>query len=181
MISHQRVANYAKALFDVPGTAEEIHQRQQHLQRVAALLTEHPEIVHLLGCPEVVAEKKLKVLEQVIEGPLNGTVRNLLAFIMQRGMANAIRKIANEYHKLVIYSLKEIEAKVVTAQPLTEQEREILRAKLEEKFQKKALIVETVDPSLLMGMTVLVHDQMIDLSAKGIFMNLKKQLLKAKV
>jgi F-type H+-transporting ATPase subunit delta len=181
MVSHQRIVNYAKALFDVSGPIEEFNQRQQHLMLIANLITEYPEMLVLLGCPEVGTEKKLAVLQRILQEPLNAYVKSLLTLLIKRRLVSSIRLISKEYHKLMIYNMKEIEAEVATAEPLTAKERGILLRNLEEKFHKKAHIIETVDPSLLIGMTVLVHDQMIDLSAKGIFTNLKKQMLKAKL
>lgn len=181
MVSHQRIVNYAKALFDIPGAVEEINQRKHHLMLISDLITDYPEMHVLLGCPEVGTERKIEVLERILQEPLNIYVKNLLMEIIKRSLVGSIRPISREYHKLMIHTLEEIEAEVVTAEPLTVKERELLKHNLEEKFKKKANIIETVDPSLLMGMTVLVHDQMIDLSAKGMFTNLKKQMLKAKI
>jgi ATP synthase F1 delta subunit len=101
--------------------------------------------------------------------------------LIHRHKVSAIRKISGEYHKLVASGLKEIEIEVTSAQPLNEALKQVLRSKLEKKFQKTLEIVERVDPGLLGGFTILVHNQLLDLSIKGKLIELKKQLLKAKL
>ena len=181
MISHQKVVNYARGLFNINSSIEEIHVRQKDLELLSHLITDYPKILTILSYPQLTIDKKIALIEQSLSRSLDPFVKQLLAVLIKRRITSMIRRIALEYHKLVVYGLQELDVEVTTAEPLTDQEKQILKEKLEKRLQKKIEMSEVVDPSLLGGFSVLIHDQMLDLSIRGKLNNLKKQLLKAKI
>ncbi len=58
----------------------------------------------------------------------------------------------------------EIEVRVATAVPLTEEQRADLRTRASSYTGKKAFLVERVDPDLLGGLVVQIGDQKVDIS-----------------
>lgn len=181
VLSYQKTASYARALFDVPGSVEEIQGREKDLGAIADLVKQEPKLLTLLSSSDLTVEKKLSLLEEFLQKKLDVCVRNLLACVIQRRKTTAIRQIALEYHRLVIHHLKEIEVLVTSAFPLTEEEKETIRGKLETKWKKKVHLIEALDPSLLGGFTLLVYNDLLDLSIKEKITKLKKQLFKAEL
>lgn len=181
MISHQKSVNYAKALFNIEGSSEEVHKRQEDLEQIADVIKFFPEMLYLLGCPELSIEHRIAELEKVLKTQLDPHVKRLIGLLLKQRKAVQIRQIASDYHKMVVHDLKEMEVEISSAEPLKEETKNILRAKLEERLEKKVKFVEIIDPNLLGGFTVLIHNQMLDLSIKGTLMNLKKQLLKVEL
>lgn len=177
MSSHQKTVNYARALFNVEGSLEQVHQRQKDLELLADVIKQNPKMLYLLGCPELSVATKLTALEEALKIELEPFVKRLIILLLQRRKATQIRQIASEYHKLVMHSLKEIDVNVVTAEPLTDQAKQMVRTKLEHRLQQKVNLMETLDPTLLGGFILFVHNQMLDLSIKGNLMNLKKAIV----
>lgn len=174
----QKAANYAKALFKVDGSAEQIQHRQRNLEELAEWIKEHPKILYLLGCPEINADDKLEFLQKNLQKQLDPHVRRLLGLMLKRQLASQIRWTAAVYHDLVVESLKGIDVEVAAAAPLTSLTRQALLEKLEVKLQKKVNLIETLDPKLLGGFTLHIHDQLLDLSLQGTLMKLKRTMLK---
>lgn len=181
MISHQKTMNYARALFNIEGTIEQIRQRQENLEQLSQIISQTPEMIHLLSCPDLVTEAKISLLEKALGKKLDPYVKRLVSLLLLRGKGILIRPIATEYHKLVVYSLKEIEVELTSAEPLTAEVKAGLLHKLEAKFQTKVTFIEMIDPTLLGGFKILVHNQLLDLTIRGRLLKLKKQLLKAKI
>lgn len=181
MLSRQKIINYARALFNLEGSSQEIQQREQDLKSLALLLSNTPDLVSILDYPEMSVEKKMVLLEKLLDRTLDASVKNLIAFLIKQRKAKIVQKLFSEYHQLVVDQLKEIDVEISTAESLTSEEKNILTKKLEDKFHKKTNLIETINPALLGGVTILVHNQMLDLSIKGKLMNLKKQLLKARI
>lgn len=181
MISRQKIVNYARALFNIEGSSSEIQQRQEDLKSLAKILSETPDLQSILDYPEMTVEKKMILLEKLLKKPLNPSIKNLIALLINRRKSKIIQKLSSEYHNLVVHELKEIDVEISTPESLTREEKQILTKKLEDKFHKKTNLIETINPALLGGLTILVHNQILDLSIKGKLMNLKKQLLKARI
>lgn len=177
MSSHQKTVNYARALFHVKGSLEEVHQRQKDLELLADVIKQNPKMLYLLGCPELSVDAKLAALEDALKIELEPFVKRLIILLLKRRKATQIRQVASEYHKLVIHSLKEMDVDIVTAEPLTDQAKQLVRDKLEHKLQQKVNLIETIDPTLLGGFILFIHNQMLDLSIKGHLMNLKKAIV----
>lgn len=181
MLSHQKAVNYAKALFDVEGSLIEVQARQTDLELIADLVKQEPRILTFLSFPDLATDKKIEVLEKILEKKIDPCVARLIACVIERRKTSAIKQIASEYRQLVVHTLKEIDVDVETAVPLTAEERDSLKLKLENKFQKKVNLLEHMDPALLGGFTIVVHNEMLDLSIRAKLINLKKQLLKAEL
>ncbi|MGO2340531.1 MAG: F0F1 ATP synthase subunit delta [Psychrobacter sp.] len=78
------------------------------------------------------------------------------------------------HHKAI--SLKQLDAYVTTAYPLTDVQRETIKMRLAESLNGSVVIHESVDPSLLAGATIKVGDKVIDDSMRGKLQQLKTQL-----
>lgn len=181
MIHKKEAVNYAKALFKISGTPEQIQQRQADLELIGTLVKKEPKVFKMLSCPELSTETRMETLENGFKVVLDPLVKNLLSLVLQRGKMKILHQIAIEYHKLVIHHLQGIDVEVASASPLSEKVKKILREKLESLLKKKIDLIETIEPALLGGFTLLIHNQMLDLSVKGKIVNLKKQLLKGEV
>lgn len=178
MISHHIAVNYAKALFNTEGN---VQKREDDLQLLSKLIKEVPGMLAFLASPMVDFNNKMAIYEKAIGSPLDSNVKNLLQLLIRRRNVSAISQIASEYHKLVIYQLKEIDVQIHSAQKLTNEELNLIKKRLEQSLNQKLSISEHIDNNLLGGFTVFAHDKFLDLSLKGKLTKLKTQLTKGKV
>lgn len=88
-----------------------------------------------------------------------------------------IPEIAQRYAKLKAEELKQIDAYVTSAYPLTQEQRQQLQKSLAEKEQAIVILHEAVDPTLLGGATIKVGDKFTDGSVRGKLTQLKTQLI----
>ena len=80
------------------------------------------------------------------------------------------------YRRHKATSLKQLDAYVTTAYPLTDAQRDMLQTRLAASLNASVVIHESVDPSLLAGATIKVGDKIIDDSMRGKLQQLKTQL-----
>jgi F-type H+-transporting ATPase subunit delta len=73
-------------------------------------------------------------------------------------------------------ALGRIEASVVSARPLSDEEKDKLAATFRAKLGKDVRLNVTVDPTLLGGLTVRIGDTLYDGSLKGKLSRLEKML-----
>jgi len=85
-------------------------------------------------------------------------------------------EVYEHYRRHKAISLKQLDAYVTSAYPLTDAQREMLQARLAASLNASVVIHESVDPSLLAGATIKVGDKVIDDSMRGKLQQLKTQL-----
>lgn len=74
-------------------------------------------------------------------------------------------------------NLKQLDAYVTSAYPLTDAQREMFQSRLAASMNASVVIHEAVDPSLLAGATIKIGDKVIDDSVRGKLQQLKSQLM----
>ncbi|WP_201533834.1 F0F1 ATP synthase subunit delta [Psychrobacter ciconiae] len=74
-------------------------------------------------------------------------------------------------------NLKQLDAYVTSAYPLTDAQREMFQSRLAASMNASVVIHEAVDPSLLAGATIKIGDKVIDDSVRGKLQQLKTQLM----
>lgn len=181
MLIRKTAVNYAKALFSVSCTREEVQKRDAFLEHLVAVIRSHPPVLQLLCYPELSADDRLKKIEEWLKIDLDPVLKQFLRVLIKRRMVNYLTVIASEYHKLVFNDLKSLDVHLESLEPLSKVTREKLMLKLENNFKKKINLIETLNPKLLSGFVLLVGNRRIDLSIKGKLEKLKKLILKGEV
>ncbi|MDN5734277.1 MAG: F0F1 ATP synthase subunit delta [Psychrobacter sp.] len=85
-------------------------------------------------------------------------------------------EVYEHYRRHKAISLKQLDAYVTSAYPLTDAQRETIQTRLAVSLNASVVIHESVDPSLLAGATIKVGDKIIDDSMRGKLQQLKTQL-----
>ncbi|RXY95515.1 F0F1 ATP synthase subunit delta, partial [Klebsiella pneumoniae] len=85
-------------------------------------------------------------------------------------------EVYEHYRRHKAISLKQLDAYVTSAYPLTDAQRQTLQTRLADSLNASVVIHESVDPSLLAGATIKVGDKVIDDSMRGKLQQLKTQL-----
>ncbi|MGO2385698.1 MULTISPECIES: F0F1 ATP synthase subunit delta [unclassified Psychrobacter] len=85
-------------------------------------------------------------------------------------------EIYEHYRRHKAISLKQLDAYVTSAYPLTDEQRQTIQTRLTTSLNASIVIHESVDPSLLAGATIKVGDKVIDDSMRGKLQQLKTQL-----
>ncbi|WP_350562262.1 F0F1 ATP synthase subunit delta [Psychrobacter sp. CAL346-MNA-CIBAN-0220] len=85
-------------------------------------------------------------------------------------------EVYEHYRRHKAVSLKQLDAYVTSAYPLTDAQRELLQTRLAASLNADVVIHESVDPSLMAGATIKIGDKIIDDSVRGKLQQLKTQL-----
>ena len=85
-------------------------------------------------------------------------------------------EVYEHYRRHKAVSLKQLDAYVTSAYPLTDAQRQTLQTRLADSLNASVVIHESVDPNLLAGATIKVGDKVTDDSMRGKLQQLKTQL-----
>ncbi len=101
---------------------------------------------------------------------------NFIKQLSEQERLTLIPEVYEHYRRHKSTSLKQLDAYVTSAYPLTDAQREMFQTRLAASLNASVVIHETVDPSLLAGATIKVGDKIIDDSVRGKLQQLKTQL-----
>ncbi|MBR3495029.1 MAG: ATP synthase F1 subunit delta [Clostridia bacterium] len=153
---------YANALFSVAVEQGKVRAWADELQKAVKLFADQPAYLSLLASPEVSGEERAELLEKSLGGLVSPEVLNLLRLITVRGRARLIPDVAERYGQLADESERRKTARIVSAVPLTDAEKERLRRDLEKRTQATVELICEVDPSLLGGMVMEIDGRVVD-------------------
>ncbi|UNU72704.1 F0F1 ATP synthase subunit delta [Moraxella nasovis] len=170
---------YAKAAFDYAKEQNVINPWEDFLS-VASSIVSDEDYVSLLSNPAISAKQKAAVLIDVHNAqaatPASEALVNFTIQLSEQNRLALLPEVLTHYSKLKSNELKQIDAYVTSAYPLTSEQRQTLQEKLAISTGSIVILHEAVDPDLLGGATVKVGDKFTDGSVRGKLKQLKTQL-----
>jgi F-type H+-transporting ATPase subunit delta len=180
MSSRLTARRYAKALLQIGDQQGNVPQLQQELDTVAAAVTANADLARLVASPLVLPRKKAEVFEAILaSAKLSETLRHFFHVVAEAGRLNLLPDLQRTFADLVDERAGIVEARVVSAQPLSEAQSQALVASLGRRTGKTIRLSWSQDPTLLGGLKVQVGSTVLDASLQGQLRQLKTQLLSA--
>ncbi len=116
--------------------------------------------------PNVNAQQKKDVFDSAAGGRLDAATKRLVAILVDAHRESLIGDIAEQFQELKHAHEKVLRARITSALPLTDPQRDDIVAALEKRYGKKVEADLEVDPQLLGGARVQIGDQVINASVR---------------
>jgi len=158
---------YASALFDLAREQDLLDRVGADLAALEAMLEESPELGRSLASPLVPQDAKVGVVRALGEkaGLQDLTVR-FLGVLGRQDRLVALGDVIKAFEHLLAETRGEVTVEVVSAMPLSSEQRTTVADMLAASLHKRVNLDSTVDPDLLGGLVVRVGSRMIDASLK---------------
>ena len=161
-------ARYAGALYDLAGERRELDRVVDEATSLAALIDQSPELARMLASPVVPAADGKRAIAAVLEAQGFSTlIRHFVGVVAANRRLPALRAILGAFAELAAQRRGIVTAAVATAYKLTDVQRAQIAARLATAGYSNVRIDETVDPSLLGGLTLRVGARLFDASIKS--------------
>jgi len=171
---------YAKALLQIGDAQGNVPQLKAELDAVAETVATNADLTRLVASPLVLPRKKAEVFESILAtAKVSESIRHFFRVVAQAGRLNLLPDLKRTFADLVDERAGIVEAKVVSAQPLSEDQSKALVASLAARTGKTIRLSWSQDASLLGGLKVQVGSTVLDASLQGQLHQLKTQLLTA--
>jgi F-type H+-transporting ATPase subunit delta len=171
---------YAKALLQIGDKQGNVSQLQQELDTVAEAVTANADLSRLVASPLVLPTKKAEVFETILAAAkVSETLRHFFRVVAEAGRLNLLADIRRTFAEQVDERAGIVEAKVTSAQPLSDAQAKALINSLGSRTGKTIRLTWHQDTSLLGGVKVQVGSTVLDASLQGQLRQLKTQLLSA--
>jgi len=179
MRSAAAARRYARALFSLAKEEGRITEIRQELQQLADLLAENEELQHALFRPLHPVAERRAVLREVAERlGSSDTTRNFYTFLIDQRRLVDFEGIREGYERLADAAAGRAKAEVVSASPLSDEQRDRLRRALSARTGREVEIDVHVDPSLLGGAIASVGALVFDGSLRAQLTQLRASLTK---
>jgi F-type H+-transporting ATPase subunit delta len=172
---------YARAFADVAEAARlDVSAAQQQLRDFADALETSSELREFLANPSVEMATKLKVLDALAERiQMFPQVRNFIAVILEHQRLAELNEILNEFDEVVDENSGAVEARVTSAHPMNQQDRNQMETQIEKLAGARVRATYSEDPSLLGGAVVEIGSTVYDGSIRAQLQQLKQRLVNA--
>jgi len=167
---------YAEAIFELAQADDTLDAWRDDL-RLAAGLIGDDRVTAIVDNPAIAFVKRRQVIDELLSTRVARPVRNLVALLAERNRIELLPRIVTEYQRLLNRHRGVVEAIVTTAAPMSKEETDAVRARIEQMAKARVDIETRVDESLIGGLTIRVGDRLLDASVRGRLERLRDQLL----
>ncbi len=159
---------YAAALYGLADEQGALDAAVADMETLQRLVERSADFRRLIGSPLIDIMQARRAVLAVLEAEgIGKTVHDFVGVIASNRRLAALPQIIVAFAALVAQKRGVVTASITSAHPLTEVQRQSLRARLIEAGYGRVNMQETVDPSLLGGLVVKIGARLYDSSLKS--------------
>ena len=172
------IANrYADALVEIVKSGKLTYEKvSTDLNVIENTLSQSTDLDEFLKNPLISTEDKKEIIDKVFTGEIDGLVSNFLKVLIDKSRFSAFREILGSYNEVLDKINKLSRVKVVSAVGLSEDAKNRLKDKLENKLQKNVVLDWEIDSEIIAGLVIKMGDNIIDTSIKHKLEDLSKNI-----
>ena len=170
---------YALALYQTAEEKGKVEEYLQDLRAIVKLINEDENFLQVIKHPQISTKNKKKLFINIFKGKIDEELLSFLLILIEKDRILYLEEKLIEMEKIHLERNNTLIANVKTVIPLLDDEKEKLRDILEKKYDKKIILKEEIDKSLIGGVFVRVGDHVIDGTIKSKIEEMKKSMIKA--
>ncbi len=156
------LSRYAIALYDLAAAADETVLVGRDLDALAEVVGGNEELRIHISSPQFTNDTKKRVLAGVLGSEAHDLVRRTVMLLADKGRAGSVGDLAAAYHAVAGSKEGRAVANVTSAVPLNDDVRNKLIQHLQSITGNTVTLEESVDPTLLGGVRIVMGSRMID-------------------
>jgi F-type H+-transporting ATPase subunit delta len=171
---------YATALADVVTKTGETETVRNELQQWEAMIVSSNELLSAFRNPAIQQNQKEKVLGSLIQKARpTQTTANFLRVLLRNGRLTEISQINRKFTEVLEERQGGVSAKIISARPLSEMEKQDLRTNLEKMTGKRVSPSFEIDNNIIGGVVTTIGSTVYDGSIKTQLQQLKEQMIRS--
>ena len=181
MLVWEVARKYANALFLSVRQKNLVSEADEQFLALKKLVTSDRTLLDFLTAPQVSEEKKETLIQEVFGPRMERLLVEFLLVLVHKHRINFLPEIVEEFDRLVKVENGISKVTAITAVPMSDAEVTALVDRLTAKTGMKIELKKKVEPSILGGMILLMHNQIVDGSVRHGLDVLEDQLARVKV
>lgn len=181
MLANQLATKYAQAIYELSAEKNLLDKVEQELIVVENTLRTYSDLSTFIYHPRVLAQAKKETITKIFKSEITDFVLKFLLLLVDKRRETVLPAIIRHYIKLANQARNIVEAQVITAMPLQENQHTALVNKLGSVTGKKIVLTTQIDQKLIGGIIIKIGDKLIDGSVVRQLETLKNTLLNTEV
>lgn len=167
-VMSQVVSPYAEALMSMAKANDLTDRIAEDMSFLHDALEASDDLSSFLANPLLPDDAKKEVLRQVASEQVHPYTLNFLMVLVDRKRILLLSDVCNRYKELLRQLNQTVLAEVVSAVPISDEQKDAVRQKVIDITGARAAELETsVDPDLIGGVVIKVGSQVFDASLRG--------------
>jgi F-type H+-transporting ATPase subunit delta len=159
---------YATALYELADEQGSLDETIDQMNKLGQLITESPDLQRLVGSRMIDAKTAAAAMDAVLaEQGFSALIRHFVGVVTANRRLTDLPALIQGFAAFVADKRGVVTAEVATAHPLSDTQRVQLAARLATAGYGRVNLHETVDPSLLGGLTLKIGARLYDTSLKS--------------
>ena len=167
---------YGGSLYDLASEEKLTEEMLEQLDMVRALFKEEPSYLRLLAEPSIPKTERVGLIHTAFEGKIHVYLLNFLKLLCENGMLREFSDCCREFRTRYNEDYGIAEAVVTSAVPLTEEQKEALKARLEKISNKTIQLTLKVDPQVVGGIRAELEGRQLDGTLQERLSGLRKKV-----
>ena len=181
MIAQEVAHKYASALFRSAQQRGLTDQAYDQFDALAKTIKSDASLLGFLKSPKISDDQKKAVVQDIFGSRMDQLFVEFLIVLVKKRRARYLLEIIDELNRQIEFQKGIHRATVITAVPLADDEERNLIPRLQAKSGGTVQLEKKVDPAIMGGMIVILHDQIIDGSVRHGLSLVQESLQKVKV
>jgi F-type H+-transporting ATPase subunit delta len=157
---------YAEAAFKLAREANALEHWSDMLALIEGVVSDE-NIASRVGDPNVDERALEAVILGVAGERLDGPARNLVQLLIENGRLDLVPQVRTLFEALRREQEGVVEARIISALPIAEEQVRPLLEALERKYGRKVNAQVEIEPELIGGVRIIVGDKVIDATVRG--------------
>lgn len=157
---------YAEAVFRLAREKDDLARWSDMLALLDAMVSD-PQAQACINDPKLSAQQVEALILGIAGAQLDGLGRNFAQVLAQGGRLDLLPQIRALYEEARRGHEGVLEARIISALPVSDKQAAQLVSRLETKYGRKVSARVEVDPQLIGGVKIVVGDKVIDATVRG--------------
>ncbi|MBN1299786.1 MAG: ATP synthase F1 subunit delta [Melioribacteraceae bacterium] len=172
---------YASALYEDVSEKGVIDRVSEDMRLIHSTLEASKELRNFLASPVIKDVKKIDILHELFSSKTEKETVAFLDFIVQKKRINILSDIVKRFNDIHDRKTGVANAEIITAHQLDEEEKKLLKDKLEKFANVELRVSYKVDDGIIGGFISKINDKVIDATLRNQLKKLKMKLLEETV
>lgn len=158
---------YALALYQVAEEKGKVEEYLKDLRQICDLVYNNNDFFEIIRHPQISTTKKKDTFISIFKNNVDEEILSFLLLLIEKDRILKLRDQLKQMEKIHLERNNTVIAKIKSVIALTDNEIKLLTSKLEKKYDKKIILEQEIDKSIIGGLYVRVGNDVIDGTVKS--------------
>lgn len=168
---------YALALYQVAEEKGKVEEYLQDLREIVNTIENSEDFKQIIRHPQITTTRKKQTFIKIFKGHIDEELLSFLLILIEKDRILYLKEKLIEMEKIHLERHNKLEALIKSVIPLDDNQKELLKQKLNIMYDKEIILKEELDNSILGGLYVRVGNDVIDGTIKSKLDEMKKLAL----